>query len=368
MRSLSHMPWWVTMCFIPLGCSLDPELPIEYETEHLRIGSELDEPLCNGDLVRYEQMISTIEGELMLDMTEQATVYLYTEETWWSGTNEVCGDDTLGCYSVNKHTIFAVMRSLEHEIVHAVAGENMVGEFFDQAIAEIYSENQTQFGRTAPSASIDLSGKIVDHYSANHFVRWLRERWGGERLGEILHEDGSGSEAFEKVYGMAVSEAEELYFEEAPYQYSSLYSCDGLSLSPVQPDQSKWREEIALDCPAGDDTRTSGIGMIVHRTFDVPEPGYYTIHHDGYWFDIYRCSPERIEEGVPPARYLHEDVPPEHGGFPSGAYRHYEGQTTWDLYMEAGKHDIGVGLLGHETGTVTLEISPTLGPHPLPPN
>lgn len=365
MPNLSHR--LVLVPFVALGCS-EPRPPIEYETEHLRIGSTLEAPLCEGDLARFESLIDDIESELNLEMKEKATLYIWDEESWWSGANSACRSKTYGCYDQINHTIDTTTLALEHEIVHAVVGGDNVGIFFEEAIAEVYSGEQSQFGETAPSANVDISRREdMDYKTANHFLRWLREKWGGEKIGELLRSSSSGSKAFKKVYGMTIEEAELLYYEESPYHYTSLYSCEGASLRQA-PSMDHWQEEIPLDCPSGDDTHAAGIGMQVHRTFEISEAGHYTVQHDGYWFDIYRCSPTRVEDAFHLNTHLYDDVPPEHDSFPSAADRHYEGKSSWSLYMEAGLHDIGVGILGHDVGTVTLEISPTLGPYPVPPN
>ena len=349
------------------GCSPEPP-PIEYETPHLRIGSELDAPLCTGDLVRLEQLIENIEDDLHLEMTEPVTAYIWSDETWWAGAYRHCSVDAAGCYYPTTHTIHTMYHVLTHELVHAVSRGNESGYFFEEGIANLYGGRQSEFGDTSPSDNIGLSGGTIDRRTTDHFVRWLYERWGADKLGDLVRANGTGAKAFERSYGMTVEAAEELYFEEAPFHYTSLDSCDGAPILQDPSETNHWQQEISLDCPSGDDTRTSGIGMIVHRTFEVSEPGYYTFHHDGDWFDIYRCSPVRIEEAILPGSHLTDDVPPEHAGFPDSRHRHYEGQPSWTLYMEAGTHDIGVGLLGHDVGTVSLEISPALGPHPTPPS
>ena len=355
------------MPVVLLGCAPEPP-PIEYETENLRIGSELDAPFCNGDLVQLEQTIEIVERDLDLDMGKPVTVYVWSEGAWWAGAYQHCSVHASGCYNSFDHTIHTIYNSLRHELVHAVSRGNDSGYFFDEGIANLYGGDQAEFGSSAPSENIDLSRDAIDQKAADHFVRWVRDRWGAEKLGDFVRTSGNGSKAFERAYGMTVEEAEELYFEEAPYHYTSIYTCEGAPLMSVSAGERHWREDISLDCPDGDDTRSSGIGMIVHRTFDIPEPGYYTVNHDGYWFDIYRCSPERVEDAFAPDAEFWDDVPPEHSGFPSPNYRHYEGQPSWSLYMKEGKHDIGVGLLGHETGVVSLEIYPTLGPQPPAPD
>ena len=44
-------------------------LEIRYETEHLRIGTNFDEPLCRGDLDHFELVLTTAETALGADVT-----------------------------------------------------------------------------------------------------------------------------------------------------------------------------------------------------------------------------------------------------------------------------------------------------------
>lgn len=344
------------------GAGCHTELPIQYETEHLRIGTDLEHPLCEGDLLALERIIETVEDELSLEMGRVTTVYVWDDDNWLSGPHKNCpsGESTLGCTHYPNPTIWTSTQALDHEIVHAVLGGRQLAPFFEEAIADVYAGRQTRFGNTAPSDNQGTDAASADLTTGRHFVRWLRERWGPEKLGELVRAGRSSFDEFESVYGISLEEADALYFEEAPYGYAAMFGCDGPEL--VRENDSGWAAEISLDCEAGEDTRVAGIGTIAHRTFTVTEPGYYTIVIEGDWFDIYRCSSEaRIEEAPSLTDHL-ADAPVHHAGFPDGAYHQYPGPGTQDLFLEAGRHDIGVGVLGYDAAFARVMISPTLGP------
>jgi hypothetical protein len=346
-----------------VGCG--PELPIEYETEHLRIGTDLEYPLCQGDLVTLESRISRIENELGAKLDHVQDVYIWPEEVWWSGPNRVCRRELAnGCTDIEGNTMYATDNTLGHELVHAIMGRTDVSPFFEEGICEIYSGTPSRFGPSAPSANQGVSYESWDRTTGRHFIRWLREYFGPELLGELVRMKGDGFDNFADVYGMSFAVAEALYFEDAPIMYPSLYTCAGAELPPVTLDRG-WVAQIPLDCEDGEDTRVSGLGMRVHRTFVVEQAGYYTFNFDGYWFDIYRCSPDRVDVAPGELDWL-QDVPAAHASYPDAAFRHYEGAGVRDLYMEAGRHDIGVGLLGYGAGVTNLSITPALGPHPAP--
>jgi hypothetical protein len=347
-----------------LGCNYPTDLPIKYETEHLRIGTDFDDaPLCQGDLLQLERQIARVEDELGRELNKIYTVYIWSDETWWSGSmtmNNCPGDTVLGCTSQIRATIWTTRGALGHELVHAVLGRSDLHPFFEEALADVYGGDQTRFGSTAPSSNKNTGRHTADIRTGAHFIRWLRERWGAHQLARLA-KTGDGFSEFQSIYGMTLEEAEQLYFAEAPYAYGSFYGCDGSELS-LAPAIDGWLDALTLDCETGVDTRSSGDGLIVHRTLEISEPGYYSVSTDGEWFDIYRCG-DRFDD--PPAlEGWVEDVPSSHAGYPSPAYRHYAGGEVHDLYFEAGRHDIGVGILGHERGVANVAVWPSLAPTP----
>jgi hypothetical protein len=345
-----------------IGCNYPTELPIEYETEHLRIGTEPDDaPLCRGDLIALEHQLARIEDELELELAETYTVYIWSEETWWAGAINNCpGETSLGCTMPSRAIMWTTRGALGHELVHAVMGRSSLHPFFEEGLAELYGGQQTRLGLSAPSANEDTHRNTTDVRTATHFLRWLREQWGPHPLARLAHDGQDGFSDFESIYGMTIEEAEQLYFAEAPYAYASLYDCQDLELASAEIVDG-WIDTITLDCETGVDTRSAGEGIIVHRTLEVPEPGYYSVSTNGEWFDIYRCG-NRFDAPAPDS-WL-EDVPSSHAGYPDPAYRHYAGGEVHDLYFEAGRHDIGVGILSHEPGVANVAIWSTLAPIP----
>jgi hypothetical protein len=74
---------FVSVSLLPVTLSScgDP-LPIQYETEHLRIGSALAHPMCGGDLAHYEKIIATVESELVVDLDRQIDIFTWSEGEW----------------------------------------------------------------------------------------------------------------------------------------------------------------------------------------------------------------------------------------------------------------------------------------------
>jgi hypothetical protein len=346
------------LALILAACQQDTPLPITYQTEHLDIGVDLDHPLCRGDLDALERIIFKVQDELEVEMDGVTTVYVWDDERWWSGPNQNCHEDAaLGCFELAIGTISTSYEALNHELVHATMGFRGVHPFFDESVADIYAGDQTRFGNSLPSDSAGTDQYGIDHATGRHFVRWLRERWGVHRLAQLLASGESTFENFGGVYGLPLSEAEAMYVDDAPFGYPSLNACTAATLAGHASQASTWAAQLRLDCDADSDTRVAGDGMIVHRTFTIVTPGLYSISTDAEWFDIFRCSDARADE--PQSGDNLKDAPAHHAGYPSGAYRRYDGGgEVHALELEAGTHDIGVGLLGHGSGVAELMIWP----------
>lgn len=336
------------------GCQQDSTLAISYQTEHLDIGVELDHPLCRGDLDALERIVLEVEDELEVEMQDVTTVYVWDDERWWSGPNQNCQEDAaLGCFDVSAGTVSTSYEALNHELVHATMGSRGTHPFFDESVADIYAGDQTRLGSSLPSDSAGTDQYGIDRATGRHFVRWIRERWGLHRLAQLLDSGESTFENFEGVYGVSLADAEAMYVDDAPFGYPSLHVC---TAPPLLGQDSTWTAQLGLDCDAGSDTRVAGDGMIMHRTFTIVTPGRYRIRTDADWFDIFRCSGPRADEPQPGDDL--KDAPEHHAGYPIGAFHHYTGGVVHQLELDAGTHDIGVGLLGHGSGAAELMIWP----------
>lgn len=347
------------------ACEGDP-LPITYETEHLRIGTDLEHPLCAGDLVAYEQIISRVEDELGLTMKSTFTVSIWSDEAWQAVRKEYCGSDprTLGCTSYRDNAIYTSWSAVEHEVVHAATPITNLTPFFAEGLADVYSGAQTRFGLTAPADSLDLSSEDVARGTARHFVMWLRETWGDAKLGELAKLGKSAGSRFEDVYGLSFAEAQEMYFANAPWGYPGIYTCGGAPLEFVD-EFGGWQSEIAFDCDNGQDVRAYGIGLSIQRTFVIPVAGHYSVSTDAGAILLSRCATGPIEEPLRDGVFRDDDVPPSYAGYPSEDAVFHEGGSIVDLYFEAGKHQITVLIMGYEPDEVNLSIWPTLGPRPV---
>src|SRR5690606_29847539 len=122
-----------------------------YETEHLRIGTDLEHPLCAGDLIAFEKIIRRIEDELGFLVESEISVSIWSDEGWGAVAKDYCSRDrrVLGCTSYREDAIYTSLSSVEHELVHATMPVTNLTPFFSEGLADVYSgRRQTRFGIT----------------------------------------------------------------------------------------------------------------------------------------------------------------------------------------------------------------------------
>jgi hypothetical protein len=341
-------------------------LPVSYETEHLRIGTDQEFPLCAGDLIAFESTIRRVEDDLGFSMQSKVSVSIWSDEGWNAVRKNYCPPDSwvYGCTSLAENAIYTSLPAIEHELVHAAISVPNLTPFFDEGLADVYSGHPTRFGDSAPADNLERSSLKVDRRTARHFVRWLRETWGTAKLGQLARLGKHAGERFEDVYGLSFADAQAMYFAEAPFAYPGLDSCSGEPLDFAN-ELGGWRAVVDFDCATREDVRVYGIGLMVERTFVIPVAGHYSVKTDADGFLLSRCATGPVVEAVPYDEFLDEDVPPSYAGDFSEEAAFFFGGPVRDLYFEAGKHEIGVGLFDYDGRVANLAIWPSVGPRPV---
>ena len=355
-----------------LGLGLGPacqQLPeLRYETEHLRIGTEFDEPLCRGDLDHLELVITTLEAQLATTVDEPIEVYLWDPRERSGANPGWCSDESvLGCFKDG--AVYASQISVDHELVHAVVAT--LGDpapFWSEGAAEALQTDRTLFGSVAPTASIDLDASQLSYLTAGHFSRWLLETHGLELYRELLRASGSASVAFEHTYEMTLEDAEEQFYAEAPYSFGAVISCDHGALEQTQ--AQSWSQSMEIDCDNADvHSGLSGVGAF--RVLTISERGNYAFSTTGETGLISRCADEDLDLPPPLSKQDFGDIPPITEEF---VYRYVRGLggagevTVLDLVP--GRYEVAAGFLDHgeqldqEPRTVQIDVQAVSGSTP----
>ena len=191
------------------GCLDHPEL--RYETEKAVIGTEFDVELCPEDLARIDRQIRFVEDLLEAHSDEKIEIYLYST----SPPPRCYGGHS--CYDKVRRVIRSTLFDLDHEIVHAVNHRfaRLRPLFWVEGVAVALDRRGTfdDDGDVLENFK-ERSGLRLSYATAGHFVRWLIEAYGTEKLRPLLKGVG-----FQPLYGISLAEAAARYEVERPCAY-----------------------------------------------------------------------------------------------------------------------------------------------------
>jgi hypothetical protein len=335
-----------------LAC--EQRLPeFRYETEHLRIATDFDEPLCRGDLDHYESVITQLETVLGTSVDGRTDVHLW--DLTMDGPGWCSADYAAGCYQDG--VVYADQSSIAHELAHVViASIGSPADFWNEGTAESLQSDQTFFSTSKPSDNIDLESPYLSYRTAGHFSNWLFKTYGLEPYRALLRAPGSARDAFEQTYGMTIEQAEELYFAQAPYSYGAFMACDHPDLPLVG--EMQWSETIEIDC-GKPHVHGGPNGMAAWRVLTVTERDDYTFSTTAETGVIGACPDRDLatppEYGDPALG----DIPPRSDKFVSARTLAGDGViTTLDLIP--GRYEVLVGYrsdYGPHTARLDVQVA-----------
>lgn len=337
-------------------------LEIRYETEHLRVGTSFEEPLCRGYLDHLELVVTTAEQTLGTDLESPVNVYLWSDQDWVS--SEWCDTAKLGCFSNN--STYGTTFSVDHELVHAVI--DTIGQpapFWEEGTAEGFQRERVSFADTAPVSNLELDIPELSYDASAMFARWLFETYGPDKYRALLRHPGEAREALESVYGVTAEEAQEEYFSSAPHSYGAMVTCEHAELAAAG--EREWLETIDLDC---DHKHVWGgpYGMAAFRVLDISERGHYQVLTQAESFLIGRCKDETLDylplEGDP----AEGDIPPITAAMPDQFVRWFPGgEEPILLELVPGRYEVSIGQGDFEPRTYELSVRLAPGPVPTTP-
>lgn len=331
------------------ACERDPEF--QYETPHLRIATNFDQPLCRGDLDHYESMITTLEIVLDTTVDERVDVHLW-DLTMMAPPGWCTLPGVVGCYVDG--VVYADQASIDHELVHVIVDSiGSPASFWNEGAAESLESDRTYLNDELPTDNLNQESPYLDYATAGHFSRWLFETYGVERYRALLRAPGTAREAFEQAYEMTIEAAEEQFFAQAPYSYGAFIGCDDPELPQVGAMQ--WSETIEIDC---DNPHVYGgpLGMASVRVLTITERHDYTISTTAEGGVISACRDVDLDSKPVEDDPASGDVPPYANHYLS--LRPFTGggePTTFDLIP--GRYELAVGFpQNFEPNTAQVDV------------
>lgn len=338
-----------------VGCAPDLDGPV-YETPHMRIVTDFDEPLCAGNLEDLEGFIGSVEETLGVEMAAPVDVYLWNR---YRLPGCRIGDSALGCYYPLRHTAYANFNSVYHELAHAaVADLGRPRSFWVEGIAEAMEPELIRFLGMDPGVDVKESSRVTDKAtSAGHFTRWLLDTYGAT-LWRQLYASGGSERDFERIYGMSFSEARDEYLETSMWIYAPLYR---RALPDLPAAEVGWRDEVDFDCSSRDAFGYPE-SISVRRVLDLEESGYYDIWTSADGVTLRRRTKKSIASKEEAEEAGESDVPASTASIPWGKPELVLGGTWGVLQLDAGEYEVAVVDLDRDLERATVIVVPHLGP------
>jgi hypothetical protein len=337
-------------CGVLAGCS--PDASAHYSTAHLEIETTFGEPLCQGDLDRWEDFIDVVELELDVQLQPGLNIYLWDVFDWPIG--KWCSRGAVGCYVSSRDTIYSTIEPLDHELVHAIA-ERLGSKhaFFDEGIAVALEGESTRFGDSRPSDNIGLSSQEVDRTTAGHFVRWLIETGESGNLRKLLSSKSTVS--FGDVFGSSIEDIEQEFFNEAPWSYPPFFTHDVPELPSLG--NHRWGEDVSLSCDRGDVYgRPEGVAAI--RTLTIIDSGSYVVWTDADGVLFSKRQKEIIWDD---GDFIDQSM----GDVPLGMAHWINGSEVQVVNFAPGEYELWISnYAGEDAAYAQISISPFLGQTP----
>ena len=340
------------------ACQELPEL--QYETEHLRIGTRFEESLCRGDLDRLEALVTDLEVQLDASVERPIEVYVWSDID--ADPPDWCDGNLEGCYVEADRAIYTSERSIGHELVHAVVDTFAdPAPFWSEGAADALEFTRTQYSSSPPSETVESDAP--NYSTASHFARWLINSYGIESYRALLRQGGSAREAFASTYGLSIEEAEASYFDEAPASYGALNACGHPSLPSTG--EGVWSESFEIDC-ASPHVYGGSLSMLIKRELVISEHGHYAVSTTADGGLLSRCQDE--DYLIAPTL----DEPELYGDVPAYTEAVLDGylvplpgnEEARVLELAPGRYELAVGYLSYETQTAEVEVARVPDPAP----
>lgn len=348
----------------PEAALYQPPFPLRYETDHFRIYTKNDRPICRGTLEELETHLGYREDLLGASASEKITLVLVGPPLFDGRVSDKCSSGASGCTFGGKN-VWSRMSAVSHEIGHC-AEIDLGGELSDLVYSEGWAEGFSGRPIFGPTMTLsDSAGRGGNPaYSADHFVRWLFDSFGVEQFVAVYRatERRSGYDnfdaAFQDVYGVSFEAAQARYRSESALVYPGEGRCNG---ELVERAGAAWDIAVELDCAEpGTEGPHPGIDlasrayMFTTRVMAVEAAGEYEVlPGPGTAFRVERCVDAPVFD-LEEAAHVRDLVNYEN----KDPLKDIEGAR---LQLRPGRYRVEIGAEIGEPTSARLLIQPRLG-------
>jgi hypothetical protein len=261
-----------------------PELPIRIVTERFEIAPDFEGEPCAGNVPFMEERLAALEALLGVEVEGKIRYY------WLENTEHYCPHDTTGC--VSDDVIVSNWGSFAHELVHAAASPlGRASPFLEEGLAVAFQGTNIAVTDGVPSellgdrpSTSDIGARSEFYAVAGHFVRFLYEEYGSEKLIRLYRaSEYDDSEArlrglFAEVYGLSFDELEAHYMDAAFDAYPPAFGCPEPTLVA---NGETFVEEVVLECADPRVLRVRDDVMVRPASLWLAGPTFGALNVDG---------------------------------------------------------------------------------------
>lgn len=345
---------FVLACTLP-GCTGDFDGPT-YSTEHTRIFTTFNDPLCAGDLAGIDRHIAQVEEHLGTQLHDTLDVFLWNFSEPLPDVPCPYGRDA--CYVRSSKRIYTNFGALEHELNHGVIAElGNPKPFLDEGVATAMESRMLRFSTENPSAQINLGRGDVSYQAGAFFTRWLLDTHGVAKWRDLYSGRGSRA-AFERIYGVSFDDAVEDYLATAPWVYAPISDAGAPTLASSD---DGWRERVQINCQSDDTFGRPGRRITIRR-FVVQEDGHFDFWTTADGLSLRQVPRDDLTTASDTEAALSGDVPLWDELSPSGTTRWVEGGKMETKKLVSGEYQISVVDIDSDDDDAVVTILPHRGP------
>lgn len=213
-------------CVLVLGCSPDTTTvtsvlpPLIYEGEYVRVGTDLEVPICAGNISDFDHEIERVDTTLELDSAGKTDLWILRDDNLYElfcpAHSRTCTPwDKVEGTLVRKRAPDVIWHGLTHDRIHRAARSELAysnGLFVEgmaEALARAYCEPSVPLDVQLPALDGLLAAdqwhpdfEFLEYSAASHLTRWLLRSFGAQQLQDFMVavENGDSADSVRASY------------------------------------------------------------------------------------------------------------------------------------------------------------------------
>lgn len=254
-----------------LACSPDLaglELPeLQYEGEHVRVGTDFDVPICAGTIADFDREIERIEARLELGAEGKTDMWILSSreryEHFCPESSNNCVPESVDGTLLRRHQPIAMWHALAHDRVNRAerplwSSHPFFIEGLSEALGRAYCKPGSQGVLPSVATMLDPEEhsqfEFYEIYVAAQLTRWLIDTHGAQALQDFMLDVANDDDpeqvraAYQAAFGSSLDEDPYAHIDwSVASRHPSEIGCRG-EPPPVDASGSVYSLQANLDC------------------------------------------------------------------------------------------------------------------------